>query len=390
MPLPNPVILVPGVTGTDLRDLYTFPPDLVWSLLKQEYARVGLHPEDHRYEGQQPAQIRADQIFEIAYREMVLDLRHDLTDQADKPVPVYVFGHDWRQPLEVTQAELAVFIDEVIARTALTKHYFADGYAGRRRVNLIGHSLGGVVVAGYLAGVGANSSVDRVATIAAPFRGSLEAVERIVKGTTNRREREAARLTPSLYYMLPSFAQGITIDPTLPQTDMFDERLWQSSVVATIQESLRLRGSGAVPATQANAEAVLRGMLARAAAHRGSLENFSLASAGLTPQDWLSVVAIGDKTRVAMHIADSPNGPVFDLTSPGMLDDQQVPGWRTGDGTVPFEGAQTAFATTQRIVSRDDFHALELREKVLDSLTALHGLLPNMDKIQTWLVEHLR
>ncbi len=78
MSLPNPVIFVPGVTATNLRDLYPIPPDTVWSLLTHEYERVGLHPEDYRFEGQLPAQIHADQIFEIAYKEMVLDLRHDL------------------------------------------------------------------------------------------------------------------------------------------------------------------------------------------------------------------------------------------------------------------------------------------------------------------------
>src|SRR4051812_13931228 len=106
MPLPNPVIVVPGVTATHLKDFYDLPPSVVWSLTTHDYERVGLHPEDSRYEAQLPAQVRSDQIFEIAYREMVLDLRHDLTRQGDQPVPVYLYGYDWRQPLEVTQAGL--------------------------------------------------------------------------------------------------------------------------------------------------------------------------------------------------------------------------------------------------------------------------------------------
>src|SRR5689334_12704835 len=121
MPLPNPVIVVPGITATDLRDLYALPPKTVWSLMTKDYERVGLHPEDQRYEAALPAQVRADQVFEIAYKEMILDLRHDLTEKADQPVPVYVFGYDWRQPLEITQAELAAFIQEVIEKTALTR-----------------------------------------------------------------------------------------------------------------------------------------------------------------------------------------------------------------------------------------------------------------------------
>jgi len=393
MPLPNPVIFVPGVTATNLRDLYALPPDLVWSLLTHDYERVGLHPEDTRYEAQQPAQIRPDQIFEIAYNEMVLDLRHDLSPHGDQRVPVYVFGYDWRQPLEVAQAALAAFIAEVIEKTALTRHYFADGYGARRKVNLVGHSMGGLVIAGYLADAGANARVERVATIATPFKGSFDAVEKIVKGTTNRREREAARLTPSLYYLLPSFTRGVTVDPQLPHTDMFDPRLWQSSVVETIRESLRLRGSGAQAPTQANAERVLADLLAQAKAHRAKVDGLQLAACGLQPKDWLCVIGIGDKTRVELRIDDSPAGPIFDLLSPGMISGDKIPArpaWRTGDGTVPWEGAQPSFATAPpQVVSRKDFRLLELREKLLDGATALHGILPNMDKIQSILVNHL-
>jgi len=391
MPLPNPVIFVPGVIATDLRDLYTFPPDRIWSLLTHDYERVGLHPEDSRYEAQLPAQVRPDQVFEIAYKEMVLDLRHDLSPKADLPVPVYVFGYDWRQPLEVTQAELSLFIAEVIAKTALTRHYRKDGYDTRRRVNLVGHSMGGLVITGYLADAGAQAPVDRVATIATPFKGSFDAVEKIIKGTSNRREREAARLTPSLYYLIPSFTRGIEIDPTLPQADMFDPKLWQSGVVETIQESLRLRGSGAVNPTATNAKKVLDGLLDQAKAHRRKVDQFDPGACGLGAVDWLCVIGIGDKTRVALSITNQPVGPIFDLTSPDSVDDELTdpPTWRTGDGTVPFEGAQPSFLTTQQIVSRKDFRLLELKEKILDAATALHGILPNMDKIQSMLRNHL-
>lgn len=388
MPLPNPVILVPGITATDLRDLYDFPPQLIWSLTRTEYNRAGLHPQDTRYEGELPAQVRPDQVFDIAYKEMVLDLRHDLTERADQPVPVYIFGYDWRQPLAISQVQLATFIDEVINKTALTRHYFADGYAQRRKVNLVGHSMGGLVIAGYLSGQGANSPVQRVATIATPFKGSFQAVEKIVKGTMNRREREASRLTPALYHLLPSFTQGVTIDPALPQTNMFDERLWQSSVVATIAEALRLRGSGA-PASPAQ---ILRDILAQASAHRASVDQLNLASCGLTKDDWLCIIGIGDKTQVAMEIQLRNGAPWFVLDAPGMTDKQLKRTWRTGDGTVPYTGALPNFLLEADtvVLSNKDFGPLELKDKLLDAVTALHGILPNMNKLQTKLVQHLR
>lgn len=402
MPLPNPVIFVPGVTATDLRDLYALPPDKVWSLLIQDYDRVGLHPEDLRYEAQLPAQVRPDQIYEIAYREMVLDLRHDLSPAADQPVPVYLLGYDWRQPLEVTQARLKAFIAEVIEKTCLMRHYATDGYPARRQVNLVGHSMGGLVITGYLADEGAAAPVGRVATLATPFKGSFEAVEKLILGTTNRREREAARLTPSLYYLIPSMTQGITIDPGLPQTDMFDPALWQRGVVDTLAESLRLRSAdpalakdtqAAAAARSAKAAEVLAKLLSQARDHRRQIDNFKPASCGLQAADWLCVIGTGDRTRIRLTIQDTPIGPSFDLTSPQMVSGDQVvqpPGWEGGDGTVPLAGAQPNFAVTQQVVSRKDWGWLELKDKVLDAATALHGILPNMNKVQNMLRDHLR
>lgn len=389
MPLPNPVIVVPGITGVDLHDLYNFPPEKIWSLTARDYRRSGLHPEDGRYEGQLPAQVRPEQMFSVAYKEMILDLRHDLSQQADRPVPVHGFNYDWRQPLEITQGQLAAFIEEVTNKTALLSHYYADNYGQRRQVNLVGHSMGGIVVAGYLADVGAAAPVQRVATIAAPFKGTFQAVERIVKGANNRREREAARLTPALYYLLPSFHLGITIDPRLPQTDLFDQRLWQPGVLDTIQEALRLRGSGAVLPTPANAQAILQSLLAQAQAHRQAVDQLNPATCGLRKQDWLCFIGIGEKTQVAIDIQVRNGAPWFVLDGPGMVDNQQIPGWRTGDGTVPYEGALPNFPTTHVILRDNDFGTLELRDRLLDAFAGLHGILPNMNKLQGLLAEHL-
>lgn len=391
MPLPNPVIVVPGITAVDLRDLYDFPPERIWAVATQDYRRTGLHPEDFRYEGELPAQVRPDQVFEVAYKELVLDLRHDLSRHADRPVPVHAFSYDWRQPLYVTQAQLGAFVEEVINKTALLRHYFEDGYADpelRRKVNLVGHSMGGLVVAGYLADAGKDARVERVATIAAPFKGTFSAVERIVKGTSNRREREAARLTPALYHLLPSFTQGITIDETLPQTHLFDPALWQRGVVETIAEAIRLRGSGATT----DPEAVLRNLLGQAQAHRRTVDTLDPRVCGIAQDDWLCFIGLGDRTQVAMHVGRDENtgDRRFVLDGPDMVDDQDAEGWRTGDGTVPYEGALPSFPT-RRIFLRDrDFGPLELKDRLLETFAGLHAILPNMNRLQDLLARHLR
>ena len=65
--------------------------------------------------------------------------------------------------------------------------------------------MGGLIVAGYVQKCG-ETKVDKIATIASPFRGSLEAISKVTTGVgalgtspSSSREREAARVTPALY-----------------------------------------------------------------------------------------------------------------------------------------------------------------------------------------------
>ena len=50
-----PVIFVPGITGTYLRDEYQLPPDRVWGVIEHNFGRVALHPDDPRFEAVEPA-----------------------------------------------------------------------------------------------------------------------------------------------------------------------------------------------------------------------------------------------------------------------------------------------------------------------------------------------
>ena len=89
--LPAPVIVIPGITATYLRDEYTLPPEAVWTVIKKDFARITLHPDDLRYEATEPARVMPDQIYEIAYGELVKELRYNLAVAPDVPVPVYLF-----------------------------------------------------------------------------------------------------------------------------------------------------------------------------------------------------------------------------------------------------------------------------------------------------------
>ena len=205
--------------GSALRDEYPTSPENVWSVLKaatKSYERITLHPDNIKYELVEPARVVKDQVFDLFYSEIIEELRHNLSQDPDKPVPVYPFAYDWRHPLDLIQEQFSLFVEEVIARTSLMRHYNKDGYTETTgKVNLVAHSMGGLIAAGYAQSEGMDR-IDKVATLASPFRGSLEAIAKTAIGvggfafsSGGSREREAARVTPALYHLLPSFKRAV-------------------------------------------------------------------------------------------------------------------------------------------------------------------------------------
>lgn len=413
--LPYPVIVVPGITATYLRDDYPLPPDFPWTVLTKKYERVCLHPDDLRYESSQPARVQPDQIYEVCYRELIEELRHNLSPKADMAVPVYPFGYDWRQPLETIEAQLEAFIEEVINRTRLLRHYSENGYDQDARVNLVGHSMGGLIIAGCIERMAKNETaqtkIGKIATLASPFKGSFEAVIKIATGTSNiggdvpsSRERETARLTPSLYYLFPSIQNpnAITIAPDLPQTSLFDPALIQPSVLETISEFIRINGLNKRNRTE-QAQNLITQMMDQALKHRSRIEKLALKSAGLEPEDWLCIVGVNCVTRVRLTISSDQGKPLYNLDSSDRMNqwsdsvapdqfDPQKEGQRrkTGDGTVPFEGAIPGFLALENLVciTPDDFGYWEVQDRATAAISGFHGILPNMDMIHRMLTTH--
>lgn len=406
MALPNPVIVIPGITASDLRDTYPVSPDTVWSaLLSKQYDRIVLHPDNLRYELHEPSRVVPSAVFGIPYGDFIEELRYNLTDRQDRPVPVYPFAYDWRQPLEVVERQLDTFIDEVIGRTALLRHYHAAGYADDPHVDLVGHSMGGLIIAGYLQRAGRKARVGKVATLGSPFRGSLEAPIKVITGTAslgpeataNSREREAARLTPALYHLLPSFEGAVETDANLP-SDLYDVAAWQPGVVDTLAEFIRLHGlsPGTATSRRETARDLLSVMLRLARAHRHRLERLSLADTSLGDSSrWLCIVGVDARTRVRLRVSTVKGRPVFNLSG-----EDRTNHWghadvamaeQTGDGTVPLLGAVPAFLRREELVCvrPDDFGYFELKDKALLQATGFHQMLPGLNLAQRLVVSHL-
>ena len=374
-----------------MQDEYPIPPEVVWSVVTKNFDRAILHPNDLRYELKEPARVQPTEIFRIAYKELIEELRSNLPeDPDDEPVPVYAFSYDWRQPLELIERRLKDFVDEFIARTMLLRHYRESAFADDPKVNLIGHSMGGLIIAGYASQYGTGSRVAKAVSLASPFRSSLEPVLKITTGMADMgtgesksRERRAARLTPALYHLLPSFEGAIQGDGSVP-TDLFELEAWQPNVIETLTSFVKRHGLDPGD-PQEQALDLFKHLLGEARSHRQRIESFTLGDAGLDETDWLCVAGIGSKTRVGLEVGHDEQGRVRFVVDSKLRRNEGI---ETGDGTVPLLGALSRFIPPERVVciSPDDYGYWEIQDKATSKLAGFHGILPNMNMLHRLIV----
>ncbi|MDO8631307.1 MAG: alpha/beta fold hydrolase [Phycisphaerales bacterium] len=397
----NPVVVIPGITATSLNDEYPFASRELWSMVfRKEYGRLSLHPDDLRYETIEPADVRVGRLFSI-YDDFIGALRYELSPKADHPTPVFAFPYDWRRDLRETAAELGDFIEEVIARTRLLRHY--AGYESNEQVDLVGHSMGGLLICEYLSQFGNRKRVGKIATLGTPFLGSIEAVVKLTTGMGNlsgdkptERERETARSIPAIYQLLPTFHGGV-VDPNGDDVDMLSPENWQPSIAASLAEYVRLysvKDSKPVKRQKERAAEILESLLDLARKHRRTVGALNPSSAGVAQDRWLAVVGIGYKTRIQLTVSGLPKSPWFEIS-----DDQYIDEWnddkssrRTGDATVPLLGALPPFLPEEQLVcvSPDDFSWVEVGDRTLMAAAGLHAALPTMNLVQRLVVKHYR
>lgn len=388
----DPVVLVPGITASELRDEYDLPPSDVWTaVLHRAHKRVSLHPEDLRYEARQPARTMPNQVFQLVYEELIEELRDDLRANEVDAVPVYPFAYDWRLPLQQTEKRLANFITEVIGRTRLLPHYRHHG--GPSRVHLVAHSMGGLVVAGYLQKYRAEK-VSKVVTLAAPFQGSCDSIVELIngKGRTifpqrKARKRRAARLTPAAYHLLPTFDGAIEFNDGIP-SDIFDPEAWQPLVVDSIARTAEAVGTSGD--LKGIARTAFCEMLQQARDHRRRIEGLSLKDIGLEPGNWLAVVGIGKETYLKLGVGMHEDQPRFSLSSPNnqWYRKRNPDSRETGDGIVPLRGAIPRFLDESRIVCVAPFHFLpgERFNPPPLRFASFHAQIPTMDLVHRLII----
>jgi pimeloyl-ACP methyl ester carboxylesterase len=427
-----PVVLVHAITGSVLRDEYPLPPESVWDpgvFGVEAFERIAIHPESPAatpekalYEALGPSRLTASHAVRIIYGDLVDVLRKDLAEGGEPPVPAYAFAYDWRQDNRLTAARLGEFIAEAIERANLLRRY-----AGRcQAVDLVGHSMGGLVIAACLAGGKHLSSagqprVRRVVTLGTPFLGAVDALAKFATGESEivgqRRhtEREIARLTPAVYQLLPVYERAFFDSASGQALDLFDVANWQESVVGSIGLSIRqsttrpeLFAAGAEG--EARCQAAALELLARRLQscrdlHR-LIDELDPDQLLLEPNGWLPLVGIDEATRFAagLSVRTDPNTgssrKEFDfLSAEGGYDGSRKPAefrefrLRLGDGVVPLQGAVPRWVRREAVacVAERDFGGLlKLEDILLRKFTSLHVSLPLMNLVQRWVMSFLK
>lgn len=429
----NPIIVVHAVTAAGLHDFYPPDQERVWSpweLAMNNYDRVafyptvGLKPGSVRYEAVEPAVIRPSEMFGIVYKELISELKHNLSYDKTPVQPVYPFIYDWRQDNFVSMQRLAEFVEEVITRTNLMPHDpgSIDGDLCDC-VDMIGHSMGGIVIAGALAaglfGGGAKSKVRRVVTLGTPFAGATTAITKLATGlgtltgrSAKERERTMARLTPTVYQLLPSFEGALRdgpLEPLSPPADLgaiWRADTYQVSIRDTLMEHIQAtNASGPLKKSEAEerGDTLLSEMLDTARQYRDLVASVDPAKS-LRPAPeggWLAVVGAGEKTHIYTGVTGEGNGKLFDFRPVGFSGDE----WDkhdigddadmfTGDETVPIAGALPPWKNSWRhcvVVKRQDYGWLgEPGDRILQGQLGLHSALPLLNLAQRWIINFLR
>ena len=205
--LPNPVIIIPGIMGSYLlKD--DGSDDEVWMNLTKmvfskndEYLNYLALTSDESDSINNPIKV-GDIIRSTGVPLYTRHLFDYLISEIENSgylegFDLFVFPYDWRFDIEEVSVKLSEKINEIINAT------------GSSEVDLVAHSMGGLVVKKYLS-VNANNSIGKFIDIGTPHFGSPKSFQTLMYGETGipiLSEEIISKITdsmPSVYQLLPS------------------------------------------------------------------------------------------------------------------------------------------------------------------------------------------
>jgi hypothetical protein len=106
--------------------------------------------------------------------------------------------------------------------------------------------MGGLIIKWYVCQIlkeRAERKIDKIITIATPYRGSLKSIEALLPGARNffgfeaqKAMRKASRTLPGVYQLLPTWEKAVVNKHTGKAVNIFDRRAWQKNLVEKLDK----------------------------------------------------------------------------------------------------------------------------------------------------------
>lgn len=266
----GPVIVIPGILGTQLRDRVTGEqvwPGTVANLFFGTQSQLALKFDPQTLEAL-PDDLEPDGLFEEAlgrdyYGEILKTLKRDggftRHEPGDPCVPgeraFYVFAYDWRQDNVVTARKLDALIESI-------RRDYRDPAL---KVDIVAHSMGGLITRYYLRygtadaldsndlepNMAGAAKVRRAILLGTPNLGAVSSLQGFLMGKPiafNKVPTEVLATMPSVFELLPHPLNAWLVKPdgTELKRDLFDVDLWRrfewSIFDPAVREVLRRQG----------------------------------------------------------------------------------------------------------------------------------------------------
>lgn len=363
-PKPNhPCIVIPGIKGTGLENIYALPPVTTWSAWEgvgQALGDVdfdGLSLEDNALVDEAETVVnRGSQLLGIAYGSFAQGLR------GRSDLPVYLFPYDWRYSNGRSATKLVHYV--YVLQQKNLKSLLPTKWDGA--FDFVCHSMGGLVFRLFVSAWRNTFPSDplpvhRVVFIATPHLGSLDAVESMIRGETSlfggqKEMRKLARTFPGVYELFPNPALPNTVVKGGAPLDIFDVHNWQESVTPDLSDP---EDFDVEQKHLTAARSVLTG-----------LPDVTRPEYGLAGRI-LVIYGSGGKTLRTVTVLPLSNGVAnwYDFDHAVMGD---------GDEVVPVDSSVLNGVPALE-VQKGDVSVFNLKSHVL----SLHALLPSLDEVSS-------
>lgn len=195
----EPVIVIPGVAGSEFTASSTFTLNVdnghggtysrtysggekVWV---NTWEALALGPDDYfdalklKADGSTPVApaLKVSRIYGSAYDDLIGYLeRQGYT----RGVDLWLFPYDWRKDIRVTNAELNALVTKAL--TAANGGRTDPATWTIKRVDLVGHSMGGMVGRSYITDTTRAQRVDQLITLGSPQLGATKFLKTLMYG----------------------------------------------------------------------------------------------------------------------------------------------------------------------------------------------------------------